>query len=145
QPAPAAGVRSIGDPPDLGVAALEALGYQAQWVIDVQAGLAGRRPTGLSLSGHPLHRAPLWPRIRATLAGVPTTLTTASEPVAVGAALLAAHRAGLAEAAVLPGTPVEPIAGLAERYAARLAGFVRCALGEPPAGAEVAFGRHAPG
>lgn len=131
EPDPRAGVRVVGvvggRPAHLGLAALEAVSYQAQWVIEAQSDLAGRPVTGLSLGGHPLHRSPLWPRIRATLAGVPTTLTTATEPVAIGAALLALERAGLGDGRPLPAAPIPPVPGLSDRYRDRLRAFIASA------------------
>ncbi len=127
-PDPRARVRVVGgQPAHLGLAALEALGYQAQWVIEAQSGLAGHPITGLSLSGHPLHRSPLWPRIRATLARVPATLTAATEPVAIGAALLALERAGLGDGTPLPAAPIAPLPGSPDRYRDRLRAFIASA------------------
>ena len=128
EPDPDARVRLIGPPPaQLGVAGLEAVGYQAQWVLDTQSALTGRRPQRLSLSGRPLHRTPLWARIKATLAGTPAALTIAPEPVATGAALLALHRAGLGGELPLPDERVEPLEGLRGRYEKRLLAFIASA------------------
>lgn len=128
EPDPTARVAAVGgEPRHLGLEALEAVSYQAQWAIDVQSRLAGRPITRLSLSGHPLHRSPLWPRIRATLARVPTTLTTATEPVAIGAALLALDRTGLGDGTPLPSRPIDPLRGAAARYRLRLNAFIASA------------------
>ncbi len=127
-PDPAARVRLIGSPADPGVAALEALAYQAQWVLDTQTSLSGSHPTHLTLAGNPLHRAPLWAQIKATLAGVPTTLTAAAEPVAAGAALLALHRAGLSDEPPLPTRRIDPLEDeIRNRYQDRLSAFIASA------------------
>ncbi|MFT4217042.1 MAG: FGGY family carbohydrate kinase [Micropruina sp.] len=128
EPDPAIGVRLVGPPPaHLGVAALEAVSYQAQWVLDSQAALSRRRTAQLSLSGRPLHRSPLWAGIRATLTDAATTLTTVAEPVASGAALLALHRAGLGDEAPLLSQQVQPVDGLGDRYRERLRDFIASA------------------
>ena len=127
-PDPASRVRLIGSPAHLGIAAVESLGYQAQWVLDTQTALSGRRPSQLTLAGNPLHRTPLWARIKATLAGVPTTLTTATEPVAAGAALLALHRAGLGDEPPLATRDIDAFDDeLRDRYRDRLAAFIASA------------------
>ncbi|MFT3968853.1 MAG: FGGY family carbohydrate kinase [Micropruina sp.] len=125
---PAALVRRIGAPAHLGVAALESLAYQAQWVLDAQTELSGCHPTQLRLAGRPLHRTPLWARIKATLSRVPTTLTTATEPVSTGAALLALHRAGITDEPPLAACQIAPFADdLRDRYLDRLAAFIASA------------------
>lgn len=127
-PDPAARVRLVGSPAHLGAATLESLAYQAQWVLDTQTALSGRRPTRLTLAGNPLHRTPLWARIKATLADVPTTLTTAAEPVATGAALLALQRAGLGDEPPLATRGIDPCnAELRAHYRDRLASFIASA------------------
>ncbi len=127
-PDPAARVRMIGSPAHLGIAAVESLAYQAQWVLDTQTEVSGRRPSHLTLAGNPLHRTPLWARVKATLADVPTTLTTAAEPVATGAALLALHRADLSDETPLPTRPVDPLDDhLCDRYRVRLSAFIASA------------------
>ena len=126
-PDPKARFRTVGDPAHLGLAAIEALGYQAQWVLETQAQLAGRPLARLTLSGHPLRRTPLWARIKATLADVPTTLTTADEPVATGAALLALQRAGLDDPRPLAADPVAPLPPEQARYRDRMPAFIASA------------------
>lgn len=127
-PDPDARVRLIGSPAHLGVAALEALAYQAQWVLDTQISLSGSSPTQLTLAGNPLHRTPLWARIKAILAGVPTALTTAAESVATGAALLALHRAGLSDEPPLPARHIDPFEDqIRARYRDRLCAFIASA------------------
>ncbi len=124
-PDPAARVRMIGSPAHLGVAVVESLAYQTQWVLDTQTALSERRPSQLTLAGNPLHRTPLWARIKATLAGVPTTLTTATEPVATGAALLALHRAGLSDEPPLAINNIDLFDDeIRDRYRDRLAAFI---------------------
>lgn len=134
EPDPRAGVRVVGgQPTHLGLAALEAVSYQAQWAIDTQSTLAGRRGVRISLSGRPLHRTPLWARIKATLADAPATLSTAPEPVATGAALLALHRAGLGDEPPLPAERIKSLDDLHGRYRERLLAFIASARGPAPA------------
>ncbi len=131
EPDATARVRLVGPPPaHRGVAALESIGYQAQWVLESQASLSGRPVAQLSLSGRPLHRTRLWARIKATLADVPAVLTTAVEPVATGAALIALQRAGLDDPAPLAALQVEPLPGLRDRYRERLQAFIASARAE---------------
>ena len=127
EPDPRARLRTVGSPGHLGLAALESLAYQAQWVLDVQATLAAQPVAAISLTGGPLHRNPLWARIKATQAGVPTHLGGVTEPVAAGAAMLALHRAGLDDPPPLPNTTIEPLPGLRDAYRNRLAGFIASA------------------
>ncbi len=134
EPDPRARFRTVGAPAHLGLAGIEALGYQAQWVLNTQAQLAGRPLAQLTLSGSPLHRTPLWARIRATLADVPTTLTIADEPVATGAALLALQRAGLDDPRPLAAHRVAPLAEHQARYRGRLPPFIAAARALPPCG-----------
>jgi sugar (pentulose or hexulose) kinase len=127
-PDPSATVREFGDRTDpLGVRAIEALAYQAAWISQGQAELAADPVTDLLMIGGPLHRCPQWARIKATLAGVPTTLVQATEPVATAAALLALVRSGQGDGGVLPAVSVPPVHHLIETYQRRLDAFITSA------------------
>lgn len=132
-PDPDAGARLVCEstaPP--GLLALEAVSYQAQWIAAVQAGFAGGAPAEVVVIGEPVRRSATWARTKATLAGCPVRLVTASEPVAAGAALLAAVRSGAASPeSRLDSLVVEPWVGLAEEYRVRLGEFVAAATGRP--------------
>ncbi len=127
-PDPAARVRQIGAPAHLGLTALESLAYQAQWVLNVQTSLSGTRPARLVLAGNPLRRTPFWATIKATLSAAPATFTTATEPVATGAALLALHRAGISNSPPLRTHDIGPFDdAIRDRYRDRLAAFIASA------------------
>ena len=84
------------------VAMLEGLAHQAQWMLDTQRRLAGHTAAGTTRGGPPLvvlagaaaANTP-WMALKAAVCDVPVHLVTAGEPVATGAALLAADRTGL--------------------------------------------------
>ncbi|WP_291758951.1 FGGY family carbohydrate kinase [Cellulomonas sp. 73-145] len=115
-------------------AVLEGVCLHARWMTAEQERLAARaggpawRPGAITALGAPLVRNPAWARVAAEVAEVPLQLTDCPEPVAVGAALLAAERVGLGSAQLsavaAPGRP-DP------RYDAVAARFVAAATGAP--------------
>jgi xylulokinase len=110
-PDPSARVRVVdvvGDAGDRSRAVLQALVLHARWMRQTADALAGSASTGITVLGSLAERIPAWPRLVAA-AGIPTTLASAAEPVAAGAAMLAAVRQGEASASVaLPGAVVAP-------------------------------------
>ena len=109
------------------VAAIEAVCYQAQWMLDRQRELA-RVPEGargrLTVLGEPIRANALWQGVKATLAGGRATLVTEEQPVAVGAALLALVRSGAVEDdAAIPSSGLRPIPTLAGAYRGGLDAF----------------------
>lgn len=127
-PDPSAVVRVVGEATaPLGVRAIEAVAYQAAWIVQRQGELAGDWVDGLHMIGAALHRCSQWARIKATLAGSRTTLLRDSEPVATAAARLALFRCGLADDAALPAAPVLPVHDLIEVYQRRLDAFISSA------------------
>ncbi|MFV0428285.1 MAG: FGGY family carbohydrate kinase [Arachnia sp.] len=129
EPDPRAGARLVGDPGDAppGLLAVEALSYQAQWMIDVQRDLAGGPAGGVTVIGQPVAVHPQWRQAKAALAQG-SYLLDADEPVATGAALLALARSGAGDpGAVLSSVPLHCAADLAARYRARLPEFIAAA------------------
>ncbi|GAA2727839.1 FGGY-family carbohydrate kinase [Cellulomonas aerilata] len=129
------------------VAMLEGLALQARWMLDVQQRLAragtgdpGGDPRGgpvrpLLVLGGAGATSTVWMHLKAAVTAADVHLVTAAEPVATGAALLAAERLGLVPAGalrlpvqVLP-RPVDagPYDAVAER-------FVRAATGPAATG-----------
>ncbi len=85
---------------------LQALVFQARWMRESADALAGSPAQSLTVLGSLAERLPVWAPLAAA-AGTPTRRCTAAEPVAAGAALLAAVRAGAVPPhAVVPGEPV---------------------------------------
>lgn len=119
----------VGAPP---IAALEALALHAEWMLQVQLGLAGQSRTGVTLIGEPPRRTPAWGRLKASLSRTPLREVTADQPVAAGAALLALVRTGAVAADLsLPTMPVRPLpdpapAGMVAAYER----FVAAAMGD---------------
>lgn len=152
RPDPAARLRLIGaegrdlrpEPPRTDtalwtLALLEGLSLHAAWMLAEQAALAALAPADLTLLGGAGAASPAWVRSKAALLDAPVRLV-AGEPVAAGAALLAAHRAGLLGAAgpwadldvpVLTGTTVVGTGADAARL--RLARYIEAAT-EPSGG-----------
>lgn len=96
------------DPADRSRAVLQALVFQARWMREVSDAHAGSPATTVAVLGSLARRIPAWVPLTAT-AGLPTRRLSPAEPVATGAALLAAVRAGEASAdLMLPGEDVEP-------------------------------------
>jgi xylulokinase len=110
-PDPAARVRVLGHDGGTGDharALLQSLVLHARWMRETADALAGSPATGIAVLGSLAERIPAWPRLIAA-GGVPTSLAAAGEPVAAGAALLAAVRQGEASAALtLSGATVAP-------------------------------------
>ncbi|MCU1431203.1 MAG: Carbohydrate kinase, FGGY-like protein [Actinotalea sp.] len=104
-PAPDPGARALVLPADasgerLAQAVLEGLCLQARWMLDAQSALAyasvaGAGRSGVTVLGGPTTTNPAWAAIKARVGPGPLSWVTAREPVATGAALLAAVRAGL--------------------------------------------------
>lgn len=98
RPDPTAGVavhREEADPERRARALLQGLVLHARWMRETIDAHAGSASTDLTLLGSLADRFPSWAPLAAT-AGIPTRRTTCDEPVAAGAALLAAVRAGAA-------------------------------------------------
>lgn len=128
EPDPAAPLRlPDGDDAEATRAVLEALSYQSRWMYETQRALADEpRDTGpvtvLGLGRGESDGADLWLRLKAAILPVPLRHVTAAEPVATGAALLAATRAGLLPA---PTLPTEPVGAPDPRHAPAYAEFLR--------------------
>jgi len=107
-PDPTATLRVIGRSPHRGVMAqalLEGLSLHTRWMLEEQARLAGPGGT-VYLFGGAVAGNPAWTRIKAQVLPGRLRVVPAPEPVAVGAALLAAVRTGCADppGPVLPST-----------------------------------------
>jgi xylulokinase len=90
-------------------ALLQGLVFHSLWMREAIAGHAGAAEREVVLIGSLAHRLPAWAPLVAALGGVPVRRCAAREPVASGAALLAAVRAGAVPAeVVLPSESVEP-------------------------------------
>lgn len=83
------------DPATRARAVLQGLVFHARWMREAIDALAGSPATRITLLGSLADRIPAWAPLTAA-AGVPTSQTADAEPVAAGAALLAAVRAGAA-------------------------------------------------
>lgn len=111
-PDPTARVRMLGDG-DRGEwarALLQSLVAHARWMRDTADSLAGSATTNVTVIGSLAGLVPAWGPLVAA-AGTHTATCANDEPVASGAALLAAVRAGAAspEASILPLASVTPI------------------------------------
>ena len=98
---------------------LQSLVFQARWMREAQDDLAGATARSVVVLGSLAERIPVWAPLTAA-SGVPTRLCTTAEPVAAGAGLLAAVRAGVAPPdAVLSTSAVDPArtVGLDAAYA----------------------------
>ncbi len=117
------------DDVDLTAAVLDGLALHARWMLTAQAELAGADGAAGEVLVLGSAARPGSPWLRAKVAAGPARLRAvgAPEPVAVGAAVLAAHRAGLAAPAVLHSAPVA-VAPQPE-YERLYARFVRAAGG----------------
>ncbi|HEY3503745.1 MAG TPA: FGGY family carbohydrate kinase [Actinocatenispora sp.] len=120
-PDPSARLRVIGTgggPAELTRALVEGLACQARWMYEAQRDLAAAPDGPVTVLGG---TGP-WLRVKAAVSRVPLRHVTAAEPVATGAALLAAYRAGLtAEPPGLPTGPLDaPDPGYEEQYRAFL-------------------------
>jgi xylulokinase len=132
-PDPDARLRAVGDidsaSPEVQLKALlEGLSLQTRWMHDVERTLdPGHGPDAgpMTLFGGPGARNAAWARVKAEVLPDGVRVVPQDEPVAVGAAVVAAERAGLVEpdAVVLPaGDPDVPDQ---DRYAAVYETFVR--------------------
>jgi sugar (pentulose or hexulose) kinase len=100
-PDPAAGFRIVGREPShgpavLAKATLEGLCLHTRWMLAEQARLAGPATT-VYLFGGAVAANPAWTRIKAQVLSTTLRIVPAVEPVAVGAALVAAVRSGHAD------------------------------------------------
>lgn len=134
-PDPDASVRVVGlgdrPPAVLAKAVLEGICLHARWMTAEQGRLAARvaprTPTSgpITLLGGPVVRNTAWTRVAAEVAAGPMDVADSPEPVAVGAALVAAERLGLASGALrLLAAPARPDA----RYDAVFERFIAAAL-----------------
>lgn len=89
-------------------ALLTGLALQARWMLDEQGRLAGGlAASSLTVLGGPMSSNPAWRRLKARVTPTPVLLVAEPEPVAAGAALLAAERVGAVDIApALPSTPL---------------------------------------
>ncbi len=137
-------VPADGDPAraaTLTLAVLEGLALQARWMLDTQrllaAGGAGAGPPhALRVLGGAAAGNGVWMALKAAVTPAPVRLVAAAEPVATGAAMLAAERVGLVPAGVLrlparPGAPGNRPPGADGRYDDALERFVAAATGAP--------------
>lgn len=116
-------------------ALLEGLCLQTRWVVTEQRRLSGGTAAdGVVALGTPLTSNPGWVRTKAHVLSEPLRLVPSPEPVAVGAALVAAERAGLVspERSALPSCPVPSPSGHGgAEYTPVFEAFVRAARGLP--------------
>jgi xylulokinase len=135
EPDPAARLRVLGRRPahsraELAKAMLEGLCLQTRWMLAEQARLAGRTtaPT-VYLFGGAGATNPAWLRIKAHVLPGELRMVPAEEPVATGAAIVAAARAGCAgpAAPTLPWRAGPPVTGAGIDYDRSFARFVAAA------------------
>jgi sugar (pentulose or hexulose) kinase len=108
-PDPAARLRVLGrqpahGPADLAKALLEGLCLQTRWMLAEQVRLAGgpAEPT-VHLFGGPVAANPAWVQLKARVLPGALRVVREAEPVAAGAAIVAAVRSGCAPPSVLAG------------------------------------------
>ncbi|GAA4424503.1 hypothetical protein GCM10023169_21220 [Georgenia halophila] len=113
RPDPSAHLRILGEPADHDVvggarALLDGLSLHARWMHEEQARLAAEDPADghVHVLGSAAGPGTPWLATKAAVGPARLRAVHVGEPVAAGAALLAAHRAGLAQAPMLPGGPV---------------------------------------
>jgi sugar (pentulose or hexulose) kinase len=129
-PDPDARLRVLGrrpshDPVRLAKALLEGLSLQARWMLAEQARLAGgSTPPIVYLFGAPVAANPAWVRIKAQVLPGTLRMVPEPEPVAVGAAMIAAARAGCA---AMPALGWQTVPGGGVDYDPMLARFVAAA------------------
>lgn len=132
EPDPEATLRAVGDldgagPGALTKAILEGLSLQTRWMYDEQRRLdPGGADGPVVLFGGPGARNADWTRVKAEVLPHPLRVVAQDEPVAVGAAIVAAERARLVEpgsvvltatpAAREPATPGDPYAQAYEEF-----------------------------
>lgn len=109
-------------------ALLEGLALHARWMLDAQAGLAGAPVGGLTVVGGAAGALAPWVRAKADATPTGVRATSAAEPVATGAALLAAARTGLGSGAAALPSAVVPRGGALDAVLDR---FVEAALERP--------------
>jgi len=115
-PDPSARLRIIGRSDQsaayLARAMLEGLCLHARWIAQEQFRLAGLLAPPVTVFGRPVTANPAWMQVKARVMPWPLRLVTEPEPVAAGAALLAAERAGLVSSApALDQRPAPPPGG----------------------------------
>lgn len=114
-------------------ALLAGLALHARWMLEEQGRLVGgQAATSVAVLGGPMNANPAWLRLKARVGPSPLRLVVEPEPVAAGAALLAAVRAGMLDDA--PALVPRPVA--APRHPGddpAFARFVRAALRTSPA------------
>ncbi|BDI21468.1 L-fuculokinase [Herbiconiux sp. L3-i23] len=97
-----------GDAVLLARAMFEGLSLHARWMLETQRGFVGREVGAIRVLGGPGGGNRPWMSVKAQVFTAPTRLATVSQPVATGAALLAAVRAGaVADAPELPSVALE--------------------------------------
>ncbi|MEV4351257.1 FGGY family carbohydrate kinase [Actinoplanes sp. NPDC049596] len=113
-------------PAELAKALLEGLSLHARWMLDEQLRLAGETAApSVFLFGAPVAANPAWVRVKAHVQPTGVRVVREPEPVAAGAALLAAVRAGVGPGQVLAS---ETVPGGGAAYDAMLARFVHAAV-----------------
>ena len=113
-------------------AMFDGLALHARWMLEEQDRVAGPARAPLRILGGPGGGNRAWMRQKAQSFAIPSRLVTVSEPVATGAALLAAARAGaLTEVPVLPDTDLPRQPGDTHREAFHR--FITAAAGQPAA------------
>lgn len=131
----------VGDPVRLTRAVLEGVCLQARWMLAEQAALGAVHPGPLTVLGGPALAVPAWAETKRRVMPEPLVWVTSAEPVAVGAAVLAAVRSGLLgdPATVLADGPslatAAPDRDLRETndaYDVQLTRFVAAATAPPP-------------
>lgn len=95
------------DPRERVRAVLQSLVLHARWMRETADLLAGSRTTEVTVIGSLAERIPVWAPLTAA-AGIATRIAVTAEPVAAGAAILAAARAGVAPALPLSHELVTP-------------------------------------
>jgi xylulokinase len=86
-------------------AILEGLSLHARWMLEAQSALAGATPSEVVVIGGAQSVTRGWTAVKAAVLPMGVRVVRAAEPVAAGAALLAAHRAGLLSGAA-PSLPL---------------------------------------
>ncbi|MFC7549313.1 L-fuculokinase [Plantactinospora sp. GCM10030261] len=135
EPDPAARLRVLGRRPthttaELAKAMLEGLCLQSRWMLAEQSRLAGRsHPARVTLLGGAVAANPAWVRIKAQVLPDELRVVPEAEPVAAGAAVIAAARAGLVGPVVptLDGHPTSPTGTGGTDYDESFARFVASA------------------
>jgi len=111
-PDPAARPAVLGDlarrsPAEGAFALLAGLALQARWMLDEQRRLSGGGVVdAVKVLGGPMSANPAWLRLKARVTPWPVVRVDEAEPVAAGAAMLAAHRSGGQETPALASTTV---------------------------------------